>query len=36
MPMLTDPIAAGQTQEQYPVETTRGPEIDVLDGGCMA
>ena len=34
--MLTDPVAASQTQEQRPVEAARGPEIHILDGSCVA
>ena len=36
MPVLTDPVAAGQAQEQRPVEAARRAEVDILDGGGVA
>jgi len=33
MPVLTDPVAAGQPQEQRSVEAARRAEVDILDGG---
>ena len=36
MPVLTDPVAAGQLQEHRAVETARRPVVDILDRGQMA
>jgi hypothetical protein len=36
MAMLAEPIAAGQVQEQRPVEATRLAEGDILGGGGLA
>jgi hypothetical protein len=35
MAMLADPIAAGEVQEQRPVEATRLAEVDILGGGGL-
>src|SRR5665213_1477583 len=34
--MLGDPVAAGELEEQRPVEAAHGTVIDVLDAGAMA
>ncbi len=31
--MISDPITSGETQDDGLVEATRGPEVDVLEGG---
>ena len=33
VPVLADPVTAGQAQEQRPIETARRTEIDILDSG---
>ena len=33
VPVLADPVAAGQAQEQRPVEAARRAEVNVLDRG---
>ncbi len=35
VPVLTDPITAGQVQEQRPVEATRLAEVDIFDRGGL-
>jgi hypothetical protein len=36
VPVLADPVTAGQVQEQRSVEATRLAEVDILDRGRLA
>jgi len=35
VPVLADPVTAGQVQEQRPVEATRLAEVDILGRGRL-